>query len=111
MTATKTRVKKSAKGTPAKPVKRAPRSPTKTPSLTLRHQRHKSDTGSTPVQITLLSREISELLRHLKKHPKDSDSRLGLIKKVGRRRKLLNYLHRSDEKIYLKLISDLGLRG
>lgn len=110
MPSTKTRVKKSAKVTPAKSVKRAP-SPTKTPSLTLRHKRHKSDTGSTPVQITLLSREISELLRHLKKHPKDSDSRLGLIKKVGRRRKLLNYLHRSDEKVYLKLISDLGLRG
>lgn len=118
MPATKTQVRRKTptRASRAKPARRPSSRPVRraratSGSLTERHQRHSRDTGSTPVQISLLSSEITELIRHLKKHPKDSDSRLGLIKKVGRRRKLLNYLARSDEKTYEKLIADLGLRG
>ncbi len=73
-------------------------------------QTHKKDTGSTSVQIGVLSKEIADLAKHLKVHAKDYDSRVGLLKKVGRRRRLLNYLRRTDEKRYEKLVGDLKLR-
>jgi small subunit ribosomal protein S15 len=69
-----------------------------------------TDTGSTEVQVALLTRRISELTEHLRTHKKDHHSRRGLLKLVGRRRRLLNYLQKRDVEGYRKLIKDLGLR-
>jgi small subunit ribosomal protein S15 len=69
-----------------------------------------SDTGSPEVQIALLTERIRELTEHSKTHTKDHHSRRGLIKLVGKRRRLLKYLRRKDLEGYTKLISDLGLR-
>ncbi|RMD50515.1 30S ribosomal protein S15 [Candidatus Parcubacteria bacterium] len=71
---------------------------------------HESDTGSPQVQIAILTEEIKELTKHLKKHKKDYSSRRGLVKKVTERRRLLRYLKREDEKAYEKLIADLKLK-
>ena len=68
------------------------------------------DTGSPEVQVALLSRRISELTEHLKTHPKDHHSRRGLLRMVGRRRRLLEYLRREDIDRYRTLIAKLGLR-
>jgi small subunit ribosomal protein S15 len=68
------------------------------------------DTGSPEVQVAILSRRISELTEHLKTHPKDHHSRRGLLRMVGRRRRLLEYLRREDVERYRALISKLGLR-
>ncbi len=95
---------KSKKATALAPVKVA-----KT-DLVAQYQSHKSDTGSTAVQIALLSQQISELGKHLKQHTKDHDSRRGLLIMVGKRRKLLNYLGRTDTPGYQRLIADLKLR-
>ncbi len=75
-----------------------------------RHGRDGSDTGSAPVQIALLTRRINELTEHLRSHPKDHYSRRGLLKLVGRRRRLLNYLQKKDLEGYRGLIKELGLR-
>ncbi len=72
-------------------------------------QLHETDTGSAGVQIGLLSRQIDELTGHLKKHPKDHHSRRGLLKMVGKRRRLLKYLSKRDEVAYKKLVKNLGL--
>jgi len=72
--------------------------------------RHPSDTGSPEVQIALLTRRIEYLNEHFKKHRKDFHSRLGLIKIVNQRRKLLQYLKRTDVERYTEVISKLGLR-
>jgi len=69
-----------------------------------------SDTGSSEVQIALLSRRIEELTEHLRSHKKDHHSRRGLLKLVGQRRRLLNYLQKSNLEGYRKLIGELGLR-
>ena len=74
------------------------------------HGRTSSDTGSPQVQIALLTRRIEGLTEHLRTHRKDHHSRRGLLKLVGRRRRLLNYLQRKDLEGYRKLIKDLGLR-
>ena len=74
------------------------------------HARGESDTGSSEVQVALLSRRISELTEHLKNHPKDHHSRRGLLMMVGRRRRLLDYLQREDIERYRSLIGQLGLR-
>lgn len=79
-------------------------------TLIEKYRTHKSDTGSTEVQSALLSDKITDLAKHLKKHTKDYDSRRGLLSMVGKRRKLLNYLKKSEPKKYDKLIVDLGLR-
>lgn len=71
---------------------------------------HEGDTGSPEVQIALLSERISLLTEHLKKHKKDHSSRRGLLKMVGKRRRLLNYLNQVDAKRYEKVIKELGLR-
>ncbi len=71
---------------------------------------HESDTGSPEVQVALLSGRISYLTDHFKVHKKDHHSRRGLLKLVGQRRRLLNYLKGKDVDRYLKLISRLGLR-
>jgi len=72
--------------------------------------RDEADTGSAHVQIALLTRRIDQLTEHLRTHKKDHHSRRGLLKLVGQRRRLLNYLQRSDLEGYRKLIKELGLR-
>ena len=74
------------------------------------HGKSGSDTGSTRVQIALLSRRIDMLTEHLRAHGKDHHSRRGLLKLVGQRRRLLNYLQKKDLEGYRQLIKDLGLR-
>lgn len=71
---------------------------------------HDKDTGSSDVQIAILSEEITELAKHLKKHPKDNHSRRGLLGMVAKRRRLLDYLRDEDEKRYKKVIRKLGLK-
>jgi len=71
---------------------------------------HDSDTGSTEVQVAILSERISYLTDHFKTHAKDHHSRRGLIKLVGQRRRLLNYLKKKDIDRYRTLIEQLGLR-
>ena len=74
------------------------------------NQRHKTDTGSPEVQIALLSTRISMLTEHFKTHKKDHHSRRGLLKLVGQRRRLLDYLKSKDTTRYRKLIDGLGIR-
>jgi len=71
---------------------------------------HESDTGSPEVQIALLSQRIKDLTEHFKIHAKDHHSRRGLLKLVGQRRRLLNYLKRKNVERYRILIQELGLR-
>jgi small subunit ribosomal protein S15 len=75
-----------------------------------KHQLHDGDRGSAPVQIALLTARIDDLRSHFDKHKKDHHSRRGLLKMVGRRRRLLEYLRRTDIERYRGLIADLGLR-
>ena len=75
-----------------------------------RHGRGDADTGSPQVQIALLTRRIEQLTEHLRAHRKDHHSRRGLLKLVGQRRRLLNYLQKRDLEGYRSLIKDLGLR-
>ena len=71
---------------------------------------HESDTGSTDVQVALLTHRINELTDHFKTHVKDHHSRRGLLKLVGQRRRLLDYLKSRDAERYRQLIDRLGLR-
>lgn len=71
---------------------------------------HGKDTGSPEVQIALLSNRIAYLTEHFKIHKKDHHSRRGLLKLVGQRRKLLNYLKKQDIKRYQQIIKELGIR-
>jgi small subunit ribosomal protein S15 len=73
-------------------------------------QRHERDTGSSDVQVALLSKRIELLTEHLKVHKKDHSSRFGLIKMVNARRRLLDYLKQKDEARYKKLIKALHIR-
>ena len=73
-------------------------------------QRHEGDTGSSDVQVALLSKRIEQLTEHLKSHKKDHSSRFGLIKMVNARRRLLDYLKRKDEERYKGLIKTLHIR-
>lgn len=75
-----------------------------------RFGRDESDTGSTEVQVALLTARINELTDHLRAHGKDHHSRRGLLMLVGRRRRFLKYLHDSDIDRYRSLIAELGLR-
>jgi small subunit ribosomal protein S15 len=74
------------------------------------HQRKPGDTGSPEVQIALLTSRINGLTDHFKAHVKDHHSRRGLLKMVSQRRKMLDYLKRTDSENYRKLIEQLGLR-
>ena len=74
------------------------------------HQTGASDTGSTPVQVALLTERIKNLTTHFKSAPGDKHSRHGMLKLVNQRRKLLKYLKRSDKPSYLSLIQSLKLR-
>lgn len=71
---------------------------------------HEGDTGSPEVQIAILTKEIETLTDHLKTHIHDFHSKRGLLKKVGQRRSLLNYLMKSDVKRYREIVKKLGLR-
>ena len=75
-----------------------------------KHRLHTSDTGSADVQVALLTQRINSVAEHVRGHKHDTHSRRGLLKMVGRRRRLLNYLSRTEHDRYLKLIADLGLR-
>lgn len=75
-----------------------------------KYQRQDKDTGSPEVQVALLTRRIDSLTEHFKSHVKDHSSRRGLLKLVGQRRRLLEYLKRNDQGKYSRLIGDLGLR-
>jgi small subunit ribosomal protein S15 len=74
------------------------------------HRQHENDSGSTDVQVALLTRRINDLVQHLRVHSHDHSTRRGLLRMVGRRRRLLNYLRRTDYPRYQGLIADLGLR-
>lgn len=71
---------------------------------------HEGDTGSPEVQVAILSKRISSLTEHLKAHKKDNHSRRGLLKMVGQRRSLLNYLRKKDIERYRTIIEKLGIR-
>jgi len=76
-----------------------------------KYRNHGTDTGSPDVQIALLTSRINKLVEHLKLNIKDHHSRRGLLLMVGQRKRLLNYLYRTDKKKYSALISNLGLRA
>ena len=71
---------------------------------------HETDTGSPEVQIAILSERIKQLTEHLKNHPNDDHSRLGMYKMVGKRRRLLDYLIKTDIERYRAIIAKLGIR-
>ena len=75
-----------------------------------KYQVHENERGSSPVQIAILTARINDLRTHFEAHKKDHHSRQGLLKMVGRRRRLLEYLKKSDIEQYRELITDLGLR-
>ena len=75
-----------------------------------KYQQHAKDRGSARVQIALLTERINYLTDHFRKHHKDHHSRRGLLKMVGQRRRLLEYLKKTDLEQYRTLIADLGLR-
>ncbi|RME91517.1 MAG: 30S ribosomal protein S15 [Candidatus Hydrogenedentota bacterium] len=75
-----------------------------------KYKKHDKDTGSPEVQIAIMTARINEINAHKQIHKKDHHSNLGLLKLVGKRRRLLEYLKRKDYESYKKLIQDLGLR-
>ncbi len=81
----------------------------KAPSIE-KHRTHETDTGSTRVQIAVLTDRINYLTEHFRVHHKDHHGRLGLLKMVGKRRRLLDYLRRTDVGGYRQLVQELGLR-
>jgi small subunit ribosomal protein S15 len=78
--------------------------------LVSKYRRHDSDTGSPEVQVALLTERITYLTEHFKTHKKDHHSRRGLLKLVGQRRRLLDYLRTTDQGRYKSLIDQLGIR-
>ena len=74
------------------------------------YAQHEGDTGSPEVQIALLTKRINDLTEHLRTHKKDHHSRRGLLKMVGQRRNMLNYLMRTDIERYRAIIAKLGIR-
>lgn len=83
---------------------------TKKQNIIKKYRTHESDTGSSEVQIAILTSEIEELAKHLKAHHKDHSSRRGLLKKVGERRRLLRYLKKENPKSYEDLVVALKLK-
>lgn len=102
--------KPAAKKVPVKKTKTTPTAASHSLDLLKKYRGHKEDTGSTEVQIALLSERIQSLIDHLKEHKKDHDSRRGLLMMVGKRRRLLDYLKKESSETYQTLILDLGLR-
>ncbi len=80
-------------------------------SILTAYRRHEGDTGSPEVQIALLTQRINQLAEHLRAHKRDFHSRRGLLKMVGRRRRLLTYLMKSEVDRYRQVVERLGLRG
>ena len=78
--------------------------------LVKKYARNEKETGSAEVQIAILTEEINVLTEHLKEHKHDYDSRRGLLKKVGQRRNMLNYLAKKDVQRYREIVKQLGLR-
>ena len=87
-----------------------PLAPETTGAIIEKHRQHDGDTGSSDIQVALLTRRILDLNEHLKGHPHDHASRRGLLMMVGNRRRHLNYLRRTDFERYQQLINSLGLR-
>jgi len=75
------------------------------------YQIHPTDTGSSPVQVAMLTEKINQLSGHLKTHPKDFSSRRSLLKMIGQRKRLLAYIRQEDQNSYKELIQRLGVRG
>ena len=75
------------------------------------HQTHQTDTGSVEVQVAMLSERITKLSGHLQNNNHDFSSRKGLLKMIGRRKRLLNYIKGNSEKRYSELVGKLGIRG
>lgn len=80
-------------------------------AIVTKYQRDEKDTGSAEVQIAILSAQIVRLTDHLKENHKDHHSRLGLLKMVGKRKRLLKYLRAKDFASFTKVVSDLGIRA
>ncbi len=80
-------------------------------SVIKKFQTHAGDTGSSEVQIAILTTEIEELIGHLKSHPKDHSSRRGLLRKVSARRRLMRYLKKENAESYENLVKKLKLKG
>jgi small subunit ribosomal protein S15 len=80
------------------------------PGVMAKYRLHQSDTGSAKVQVALLTERINSLTDHFRTHPKDHHGRRGLLQMVGRRKRLLTYLRRTDLATYRALIQELGLR-
>ena len=80
------------------------------PALIQKHRTHETDTGSPEVQVAIMTERVRHLTEHLKAHPKDHHTRLGLLRLNGRRRRLLDYLRRRDISRYRSLVEQLGLR-
>ena len=74
------------------------------------YQVHETDTGSAELQVAMLTERINQLTQHLKQNDKDHSSRRGLLKMIGRRRRLLSYVNQKDSQRYQKLIARLGIR-
>ena len=79
-------------------------------NIVSKNQRHESDTGSPEVQISILTRRINELAKHLKNHKKDTHSRRGLLQLVAKRQRHMNYLKQSSPERYEELMDQLGLK-
>lgn len=75
-----------------------------------KYQKDAKDTGSVEVQVAILTTRINQLTKHFKSHSKDHHSRLGLLKMVGKRRRLLDYVKKGDESRYKTIIKNLGIR-
>lgn len=84
--------------------------PTEKQKIVSQYKLNNLDTGSSEVQIALFTHEINDLIKHLKKHPKDQHSRYGLLKMVAKRKKLLNYLGKKAKKRYSDIVRKLGLK-
>jgi small subunit ribosomal protein S15 len=75
-----------------------------------KHRQHPTDTGSTQVQVAVLTERINYLTEHFRAHAKDHHGRRGLLKMVGKRRRLLDYLKKTNVEDYRRIVADLGLR-
>jgi small subunit ribosomal protein S15 len=75
------------------------------------HQAHETDTGSSDLQVAMLTERINRLSTHLKANKKDHSSRRGLLQMIGRRKRLLAYIYKQDQQRYRALITRLGIRG
>lgn len=75
-----------------------------------KYRAHETDTGSTKLQVAVLTERINYLTEHFRTHKKDHHSRRGLLKMVGQRKRLMSYLRRTDVESYRQLVQDLGLR-